>query len=759
MTPLASHRVDAYLDRLGIEEVTCDAAGLAALQRAHLKAVPFHNVLLLANDGRSRPLPPLLEVVDAAIAGVGGNCDRTTPSFTALLRSLGFDAHLAAATVREPGNHFACVVELSGERYLCDVGNGHPYLRPWLLDGPDQEQSHLGWRFRFRPQGSGGPTLLRWMGGEDWKTVYVLDSTARAYEDFADIVDAHYSQVGFGPFLSGLRATRLSEQAFLTLRDADYARDTDRGRSLRRVIGREAFASLLVESFGLPLRIVDDALSVLARARPELFVEPSWVSRGRGVIVEKELSPAPPRAEVPDVLVTMATVREAKAVRRTLDSLAVELDASSYPGRVGVLLVDARPPGEWDVDDLEGLDLPVHRLPLSALGDALHRAGRTGVIPTTVPGVPPIGVTREAQMAAVRSHLARPFRDLPHPERHPTVLWVVDDDVRFAQLGDDGELRRRTDLLFRIARFWSTLPDRSVLLGSFTGDPPVPALDSLGGQLDDLVRNVERMLALGPDSAWDPPPSPPPTYDAYYDLTEAPLPRDGDVWPYAPRVRASVATVAAMLLRDLPRLVQGKQLTRPLTWNGEEESPRPSLRRGGNVVFLDLDALFRWPTPVLACSDGVHTRRAGTIWAALAQNEDPRAVVEVTLPLHHERGAQSLLGVDVSAETAAQVRGVALARALAEGRAVRSELPAREERVTEQRTALRDRIRRLVLVVRRLRIWRDPDVDGALGPALESLLALDQVVAAARPAPGVPAELEAFLQQLPEAVRRWREGP
>jgi arylamine N-acetyltransferase len=109
-------------------------------------AVPFHNLLLLANDGRPWGLQALHEVVDEAIAGVGGNCDRTTPPFTALLQAVGFDARLAAATVREPGDHFVSIVHVDGERFLCDVGNGHPYLRPWDLDGPVQEQSFQGWR-------------------------------------------------------------------------------------------------------------------------------------------------------------------------------------------------------------------------------------------------------------------------------------------------------------------------------------------------------------------------------------------------------------------------------------------------------------------------------------------------------------------------------------------------------------------------------------------------------------------------------------
>lgn len=110
----------------------------------------------------------------------GGSCDRTTPPFTTLLRALDFDAHLAAATVQQPEDHFVCVCRIGGERFLCDVGNGHPYLRPWRLDGPIQEQAFHGWRFRFHPRAAAGPTLVASSMGDCRKTVYVVDPTPRS---------------------------------------------------------------------------------------------------------------------------------------------------------------------------------------------------------------------------------------------------------------------------------------------------------------------------------------------------------------------------------------------------------------------------------------------------------------------------------------------------------------------------------------------------------------------------------------------------
>jgi len=757
-------RVDAYLARLGAPDLRHDADGLARLQAAHVMSVPFHNLRLLANDGRPWGLPALAGVVDEAIAGVGGTCDRTTPAFTALLQAVGFDARLAAATVREPGDHFVSVVHADGGRFLCDVGNGHPYLRPWDLDGPAQEQSFQGWRFCFDPAAPAGPTLLRALPDGGRKTVYVVDMAPRAYDDFAPMVAAHYTQAGFGPFLNGLRAVNIRPDAVLTLRDTEYARDTRFGRTLRRIGGGAAARSLLTDRFALPAGLVDAALAVLARRRPDLLAEPRWFALGRGLAKESVGVEPPARAAVPDLLVSLATVGRGPSLRRLLNSLVEERRASGYPGQVGVLIVENHAPAAADAEP-DPVGIAVHRVPIADTRTAVDRAAALGLLPAFGDRLPlPIGAAREAQLVALRAHLDAPVSGLPHPADHPIVVWMVDDDLAFQQLGPDGCVDRHTHLLFRAARFWSQLPQHAVVLGTFTGDPPIPGLDGLGGQLHDLAENLARMQDLGPDAGWQPPLTPPSTPDAYYDLTEAPAPGPEVWWPYAPhRTGEPVREVARGLLRDLPRLIDGQQLTRPLHWDGQEAAPVPSLRRGGNTLFLDLDALFRWPTPVLATADGVATRRADTLWAALAQADEPGAVVEVTLPLHHGREGQAVQPglvslAEAGRHTAAQVRGVVLARALAEGRPVAPALAAREERVGAQRRALQVRLATLRGRVLGLSAGTDWDIDAAIVDATAVIDTLDRLAAASMPLPGDAGQLDAFLARLPAAVLAWRGG-
>jgi arylamine N-acetyltransferase len=759
---LDGDRVDAYLARLGVPEVQHDVAGLAMLQSAHLMSVPFHNLLLLASDGRFQELPALQEVVDDAIAGVGGVSDRTTPPFAALLKAVGFDAQLAAATVQAPGDHLVCVVKTGGQRFLCDVGNGHPYLRPWALDGALQEQSFHGWTFRFDPLAPGGPTLRRVLPNGSVEGVYVVDPTPRAYNDFAPTVGAHYMRAGAAMHDMSLRATCIQPDAVLTLEDEEYVRHSRFGRSRRRVAGRDSVSALLTERFGLCPQRVRAALHVVSLRRPELFAEPRWFSLGRGMINPGAEVDPPAHEDVPDILVCFATVGRQTSARLLLETLSEEVRESRYPGKVGVLVVEnhdlQRPTYLADAPGFV-----VHRVPISALRPALDRAARLGVLPALGDRVPvPIGAAREAQVAAIRAHLDTPIPGLPHPAEHPVVVWMVDDDVAFQQVDENGRVGRHTHLLYRAARYWSALPGAAVVLGTFTGDPPIPALDGLGGQLRDLVANAGRLLELGPRGPWAPPPAPPPVVDAYYDLSESADSGRRAVWPYAPTQEgASVRSVALTLLTDLPRLLDGQQLTRPLLWDGRDTPPAPSLRRGGNALFLDVDALFRWPTPVLQSSDGVLTRRADTVWAALASAENPGTVVEATLPLRHVREGQSpplspFCGAQASADAAAQVRGVVLARSLADGRAVARELPARELKVTSQRRELCVALGDLRAQLARLADWGDAEIDAAIAQGAAVLDTLERYAAASEPPPGQAIELEAFLDALPRAIRAWR---
>ncbi|HVL32266.1 MAG TPA: arylamine N-acetyltransferase [Actinomycetota bacterium] len=135
--------VDRYLARIGYDGLPrSDAKTLAALQRAHLRSIPFE-----AFDPARRIVPSLDpgalfdKVVERAR---GGFCFELNGLFALLLENLGFSVTRVAAqpwvteTDRAPTfSHLALVVDASGDRWLTDVGFGASVMQPLRLADSD----------------------------------------------------------------------------------------------------------------------------------------------------------------------------------------------------------------------------------------------------------------------------------------------------------------------------------------------------------------------------------------------------------------------------------------------------------------------------------------------------------------------------------------------------------------------------------------------------------------------------------------------
>jgi N-hydroxyarylamine O-acetyltransferase len=263
----------AYLERLGVTAPRIDLVGLCELQAAHLRALPFHNLQLLAADGADPDPPSIAVAVEGVLRGLGGTCHLLTPPFMTLLRALGFDAWLAAATVGVAGDHLVGVVRAGGALHLCDVGNGHPYLRPFSLGEEADTASAYGWTFMLEPWSADGAThrLRRRLPDGAWKTVYTVDPRPVEHSSFAAIIRGHHTRAGFGPFLTGLRAVRVGANTLWTLRDQMLERFHVSGRiyGRREIADDAAIGRVLTHCFGLAELPWAAALEVWRRrARP-----------------------------------------------------------------------------------------------------------------------------------------------------------------------------------------------------------------------------------------------------------------------------------------------------------------------------------------------------------------------------------------------------------------------------------------------------------------------------------------------------------
>lgn len=264
---LSPNQRERLLRRIGASAPSVNAVGLAALVRAWLLNMPFHNLDLLASSlGDCRSLGRT-EALDRCVAGLGGPCHVQALGFAALLAACGFESALCSATIGQPGDHLLVRVTMKDGTFLCDVGNGQPYLAPFRL-GEVTEVTHLGWRLRAEPT-EAGVRLMRWSPDlPNGKVVYHASEEPRSWADFAEVIARHHSQPGFGPFMTGLRAVRMRPTRMDTLRDDQWVTYLGDGFAVRTV-PQEEIPALLGEVFGLEGLPIASALQAWRRARGE----------------------------------------------------------------------------------------------------------------------------------------------------------------------------------------------------------------------------------------------------------------------------------------------------------------------------------------------------------------------------------------------------------------------------------------------------------------------------------------------------------
>jgi N-hydroxyarylamine O-acetyltransferase len=176
ITGLTPSDVQRYLARVGVPPpVAPTAAALGDLVRAHVRRVPFENLLIQLN----RPAALCTAVsVDRIARGGGGYCLELNGAFGALLTALGFEVRQHEGRVWRgqpdppdaPINHLASTVRcVDGTWWFTEVGmsdavcepiplkSGRYSHRPFdyrleAITGP----AGPGWRFHHDPRGSFG---------------------------------------------------------------------------------------------------------------------------------------------------------------------------------------------------------------------------------------------------------------------------------------------------------------------------------------------------------------------------------------------------------------------------------------------------------------------------------------------------------------------------------------------------------------------------------------------------------------------------
>ena len=602
---------------------------LARLQWAWLCAQPFHNLDLLAgfSDG-SAPVSAQAALA-RTLAGLGGPCHVQAVSMAALLRALGFSNHLAAATINAPGDHLVNVVAVADQRLVCDVGNGHPYARPFPLDRR-LEQERCGWRFISEPAGDGLRLRRLFTDGREIQ-VYTVDLAPRTYGDFASIIEAHHQHPEFGPFLTGLRAVRMHERVLLTLRDGVYQRHSELGATTRTVADEAACIRLLNGPFQLAGLPVGKALDILHENGKNPW---RGGARPHG------------RKSVTRAVYSVTTTDRPTGLRDLCESIVADLQRCQSAG------VDIRVSESCAVTlvIVENSRRPENRQKNATLARTLRASGLSVLYEDDGTHGRSIAESRAAQQRVIRRICTRGQR--------PELVWMLDDDMVLQRLVLDAEgPRLRTDIAYLDT--WRQLaderPDISVAIGPYTGDPPIPLDGMLRTQLADLCSNLDRFAALAPDAIY-------PTRDQrtlyalpdyYYDHS-----RRGDshiaatfAWEADHSSGPTVREQFAAMIKRAGRLIGGGAITRPLVTDCQAPmlSPTRGLLRGGNTVFFDIDAclIARYPSVRLSGRD---TRRSDMIGAALLDAEGVWPVWHAGPAVLHQRGVDAAPWVADQAE-------------------------------------------------------------------------------------------------------------
>jgi arylamine N-acetyltransferase len=257
-TSLTPADVKRYLARLGVPAPAAPTAdALGDLLRAHVRRVPFENLLIQLN----RPATLRTAVTAARIArGGGGYCLELNGVFGALLAAVGFDVrqHEGRTWIREPDTPDACVNHLvltvgciDGSWWLAEVGMSDAICEPIPLAAGRYSQGPFdyrleatsgpvgpGWRFHHDPSGS--------FGGMDFFLV-------PARVEVIEAAHRRLSTAPESPFTRLLSVGRRDLSGADILRGRVLIRWDSAGRNYRYYDHAEEWFALLATDLGLPI--------------------------------------------------------------------------------------------------------------------------------------------------------------------------------------------------------------------------------------------------------------------------------------------------------------------------------------------------------------------------------------------------------------------------------------------------------------------------------------------------------------------------
>jgi N-hydroxyarylamine O-acetyltransferase len=248
--------LDAYLERVALTgPVRPDAEGLALLQRAQLRHIPFENFDI--HLGRDISLLPA-ELFDKLVRRRrGGYCFELNGLFARMLEAFGYRPQAYVARVifgrgsPGPRTHQVLLVRADQRDWLVDVGFGGPGLRAPLLFEVGREDDQDTERFRLRGDEQFGYVLQKLIA-EQWTDLYAFELTTTLPHDFemANFFMSRYPESYFR-----LNRAAAVQRTWGRVTLLNFSLSIERGAKsmTRELAGGAEYMSALAEHFGIEL--------------------------------------------------------------------------------------------------------------------------------------------------------------------------------------------------------------------------------------------------------------------------------------------------------------------------------------------------------------------------------------------------------------------------------------------------------------------------------------------------------------------------
>ena len=231
---------------------------LAALQAAHIAAIPFEAIDALTGAG----IDIGAQAVDAKLIGQrrGGYCFEQNSLFLRALLAIGFDAEGLLGRVRwmlpddappTPRTHMVVRVRLDGRPWLADVGFGAAVPPQPLAMDSDEAQPTRHETYRVVRHGAEWQVAAAIEG--EWRTLYRIDDAPPPAIDY-ELGNWYTSAHPDSHFRHQLIAARTTAAARYGLRDNRLTTRLVDGRVDRRYLTADEIECALSDIFLLPVR-------------------------------------------------------------------------------------------------------------------------------------------------------------------------------------------------------------------------------------------------------------------------------------------------------------------------------------------------------------------------------------------------------------------------------------------------------------------------------------------------------------------------